>query len=288
MVGLFGLAEVLHVLKEEKPYTIPSDIAGITGKAFNPFPVLKKYYRTIIRSSFIGMGVGLIPGIGESLSCWVAYDAARRSSKEKEKFGTGHYEGVIATETANNSTAGGALIPMLTLGIPGSAPTAILMGAMLLHGLRPGPLLIKDFPGQITYIFLLVILAAILMGIVGLVALKGFVKLLSIDRRILLPIVVVFCVIGCYGAKLLMFDVWVLLFFGVIGALMKANDYPVAPMVLGVILGNLMDNNFRFAFVAAGGSLSRLTYDPISIVLIIVFILSLIYTSKGMKDFAGE
>ena len=229
------------------------------------------------------MGVGLIPGIGESLSCWVAYDAAKRSSKEPKKFGTGHYEGVIATETANNATAGGALIPMLTLGIPGSAPTAILMGAMLLHGLRPGPLLIRDFPGMITYIFLLVVLAAIMMGVVGLVALKGFVKLLSIDRRILLPIVVVFCIIGCYGTKLLMFDVWILLFFGVIGALMKANDYPVAPMVLGVILGNLIDTNFRFAFVAAGGSLSRLTYDPISIVLIILFIVSLIYTSKGMQ-----
>lgn len=283
MVGLFGLAEVFHVLKEEKPYTIPSDLIGMKGKAFNPFPALKKYFRTIIRSSFIGMGVGLIPGIGESLSCWVSYDAARRSSKEKEKFGTGHYEGVIATETANNATAGGALIPMLTLGIPGSAPTAILMGAMLLHGLRPGPLLIKDSPGEITYIFLLVILAAILMGVIGLLALKGFVKLLSIDRRILLPIVIVFCVIGCYGSKLLMFDVWVLLFFGVIGALMKANDYPVAPMVLGVILGTLIDSNFRFAFVASGGSISRLTFDPISIVLIIVFILSLIYTSRGMK-----
>jgi len=288
MVGLFGLAEVLHVLKEEKPYTIPSNIAGIKGKVFNPFPVLRKYFRTIMRSSFIGMGVGLIPGIGESLSCWVSYDAAKRGSKEKEKFGTGHYEGVIATETANNATAGGALIPMLTLGIPGSAPTAILMGAMLLHGLRPGPLLIKDYPGHITYIFLLVILAAILMGIVGLIALKVFVKMLSIDRRILLPIVIVFCAIGCYGEKLLMFDVWVLLFFGVIGALMKANDYPVAPMVLGVILGNLADNSFRFALVSAGGSLSRLTYDPISIVLIIVFILSLIYTSKGMKNYTGK
>jgi len=284
MVGLFGLAEVLHVLKVEKPYTIPKDASATSGKMFNPFPVLKKYFRTIIRSSFIGMGVGLIPGIGESLSCWVSYDAARRGSKEKEMFGKGSYEGVIASETANNATAGGALIPMLTMGIPGSAPTAILMGAMLLHGLRPGPLLIKDFPGEISYIFLLVIFSAVLMGIFGLVAVKGFVKLLSIDRRILLPIVMVFCVIGCFGSKLLFFDVWVLLFFGILGALMKAHDYPVAPMVLGVILGKLIDTNLRFALVASGGSVSKLTFDPISIVLIIVFILSLIYTSKGAKE----
>ncbi len=280
MVGLFGLAEVLHVLKKEKPYMI---VSVPSGKRFNPFPLLKKYFNTIIRSSFIGMGVGLIPGIGESLSCWVSYDTARRRSKEKEKFGKGHYEGVIASETANNATAGGALIPMLTLGIPGSGPTAILMGAMLLHGLRPGPLLMKDFPGEVSYIFLLIILSAVFMGVFGLVALKSFVKLLSIDRRILLPIIVVFCVIGCYGSKLLLFDVWVLLFFGILGALMKANDYPVAPMVLGVILGMLIDTNLRFALVASGGSVAKLTFDPISIVLIIAFILSAIYTLKSVK-----
>ncbi|MDO4330125.1 MAG: tripartite tricarboxylate transporter permease [Lachnospiraceae bacterium] len=243
MIGLFAVAEILKVAADGLPVTQSTALSckmkgfGITMKEF------KEQSWNMVRSALLGIGIGILPGIGGATSNIVAYSVAKQQSKYPEKFGTGIVDGIVATETSNNASIGGALIPLLTLGIPGDTVTAMLLGALTLHGITPGPLLFKN-SGKLVYgIFAAFIIATIMMLIVEYGGIKIFIKVLAVPKYILLPVILILCVVGTYGTNHSMFDVWTSLIFGVIGYFMAEHKFPQAPMILGFVLGPTIEEN---------------------------------------------
>lgn len=281
MIGVFGFSEVLMVMK--KP-----EIKIVSRKIERVIPRLKdiiKYWKTIIRSGFIGTIVGAIPGVGEDIAAWVSYDFAKKASKEKEKYGKGSIEGLIAAETGNNAAVAGAIIPVLSLAVPGSAPAAVLLGAMFIHGIRPGPLLMIENPDFVYQVVAMIFLATCAMFILGLSLIRVFVKILIIPKQKLMPVVFALCVIGSYALSAKMFDILVMTVFGLIGYAMKEMDYPVAPFVLGIILGDLLDNNLRRSLVLTDGNIIPFFTRPISFVFFLFILITIISQMKWFRNF---
>jgi putative tricarboxylic transport membrane protein len=235
------------------------------------------YKRTIARSGIIGTIVGIIPGVGEDIGAWISYAAARRASKERDEFGKGSREGLIAAETGNNAAIPGALIPALTLAVPGSAPAAVLLAAMLIHGIRPGPMIMIESPAFVFQVVWMVVLATVAMGIFGLLLTRPLLTILRIPRERLMPIVFVLCVIGPYAITQRLFDVYVMVFFGILGFILREMKYPMAPLVLGIILGDILDKNLRRALVLSDGDLTPFFMRPISAVLWITTLLVILF-----------
>lgn len=266
MVGVFGFAEIITVMKNPAMEVIDTEIDRVIPR---PKEILK-YWKTILRSGLIGTFVGAIPGVGEDIAAWVSYDVAKRSSREPELFGKGSVEGLIAAETGNNSCVAGAMIPVLSLAIPGSAPAAVLLAAMYIHGVRPGPLIMIESPEFVFQVVAMVLLATVAMFILGLSLVKPLVKVLMIPRQKLMPIVFVLCAIGAYAIQSRIFEIQVMVVFGLIGFLMREMDYPVAPLVLGIILGDILDKNLRRALVLTDGNLIPFFTRPISLVIVLL------------------
>ncbi len=266
MVGVFGFAEIITVMKNPAMEVINTEIDRVIPRPKEIF----KYWKTILRSGLIGTFVGAIPGVGEDIAAWVSYDVAKRSSKEADKFGKGSVEGLIAAETGNNSCVAGAMIPVLSLAIPGSAPAAVLLAAMYIHGVRPGPLIMIESPQFVFQVVAMVLLATVAMFILGLSLVKALVKVLMIPRQKLMPIVFVLCAIGAYAIQSRIFEIQVMVFFGLIGFLLREMDYPVAPLVLGIILGDILDKNLRRALVLTDGDLVPFFTRPISLVIVML------------------
>jgi putative tricarboxylic transport membrane protein len=237
-----------------------------------------------LRSGAIGAGVGAITGVGEDIAAWSAYDVARRTSKNPEAFGKGSYEGVIAAETGNNAAIGGALIPLLTLAVPGSPPTAVLLGALWLHGVRPGPLLSSEFPDFIHQIGAILLLASVAMTICGLLLTRVVARLLSIPRESFMPVIAVLCVIGSYALNFNLLDVWVMLGLGLIYYLMTEMKFPAAPFVLGLVLGPILDENLRRALTVHSGSLLPFVTRPIALLFVIGILLSILTQSRWWRE----
>jgi len=280
MIGVFGFSEVLIVMKQPA-------VEIVSNKIEKVIPNLKditKYWKTIIRSGFIGTIIGAIPGVGEDIGAWVAYDFAKKASKEKEKYGKGSVEGLIAAETGNNAAVAGAIIPVLSLAVPGSAPAAVLLGAMLIHGIRPGPLLMIENPTFIYQVVSMILLATCAMFILGLLLIRVFVKILFIPRQKLMPVVFVLCVIGSYALSAKMFDILVMTVFGLIGYAMKEMDYPVAPLVLGIILGDLLDSNLRRGLILTNGNILPFFTRPISLVFFLFILITILSQMKWFKN----
>ena len=226
----------------------------------------------------IGIGIGILPGVGASTSNIVAWMTARKRSRTPEKFGTGVIDGIVAAESANNGTVGGALIPLFTLGIPGDAATAMLLGGLMLHGLIPGPMLFTRSGEVIFSIFAGLVLANILMLITEFFGIRVFVRLLKVPKRILLPIIIVLCVVGAIGLNNRVFDAMSLIFFGVVGYLFEKFDLPLPPVVLGFILGPMLEVNLRRGIMAAQGSLLPFVTQPISLLFLVATLISIGYT----------
>jgi putative tricarboxylic transport membrane protein len=285
LVGTFGLAEVLSVMKGRA-----AEMATKTVDRVLPSTrTMWHYRRTIVRSGIIGTIVGIIPGVGEDIGAWISYAAARRASKERHLFGKGSREGLIAAETGNNAAIPGALIPALTLAVPGSAPAAVLLAAMLIHGLRPGPMIMIEAPDFVFQVVWMVVLATIAMGIFGILLTRPLLKILQVPRERLMPIVFVLCVIGPYAITQRLFDVYVMVFFGILGFIMREMKYPMAPLVLGIILGDILDKNLRRALVLSDGDLTPFFTRPISAVLWIttalVIVLAMPPVQRAMTRF---
>jgi len=243
MIGVFGFSEVLMVMKQPA-------VKIVSNKIEKVIPSLKditKYWKTIIRSGFIGTIIGAIPGVGEDIGAWVSYDFAKKASKEKEKFGKGSIEGLIAAETGNNAAVAGAIIPVLALAVPGSAATCA-------------------------------------MFILGLSFIRVFVKILIIPRQKLMPVVFALCVIGSYALSAKMFDILVMTVFGIIGYAMKEMDYPVAPLVLGIILGDLLDSNLRRSLILTNGNILPFFTRPISFVFFLFILITILSQMKWFKN----
>lgn len=270
LIGLFGVTEILRVLPQETPYTIPADV----GRVVPPLSTIWKYSRTALRSGLIGTVIGAIPGAGANVASFLSYDIGRRRAKpeEREKWGKGSYEAIICAEVANNANIGGSLLPTLTLGIPGNAAAAAILAALELKAVVVGPTIQTENPGLIYFIYFALIIANFLMYGMAIVLVKPCVKLFSLPRQLLMPLIIPICVMGAFAVNLNYFDVWVALGAGLLGYVMIRFGFPLAPMVLAVILGPLADENLRRAlFIFEDRPLSYvITSHPIGSVLILV------------------
>jgi putative tricarboxylic transport membrane protein len=269
LVGVFGFAEILTVMRDPPAVLATTKIDRVVPR----FRDVWRYRRTIVRSGLIGTGVGIIPGVGEDIGAWVSYAAAKRASREADQFGKGSVEGLTAAETGNNAAIPGAIIPVLTLAIPGSAPAAVLLAAMFIHGIRPGPLIMEEAPQFVYGTVIMLVLATLAMAVLGLLLTRPLLYVLRVPRSIMMPIVFVLCVIGPYAITQRLFDVWVMVGFGLLGFVLREMKYPMAPLVLGVILGDILDKNLRRALTLSDGDLTPFFTRPISAVLWIVTLL---------------
>ena len=288
MVGLFAVGEIIGAAEtsrhnKEEMMAQPS-MKGIKGFGFS----MKEFFSqglNALRSALIGMGIGILPGIGGGTSNVLAYTVAKNNDKHPEEFGTGRIDGVVASETANNATIGGAMVPLLTLGIPGDTTTAMLLGALTLHGLTPGPLLFQNQASIVYGIFAAMLVCSLIMLFMEFFGLRVFVKLLSIPKYILLPCVFVLCVIGAYALKNNMSQVIACLIFGGIGFAFKKFDVPTTPFILGFILGPLAEVNYRRGMIRNNGSFVPFLTSPISAVFLGIAILVLVmYALKPLRD----
>lgn len=238
---------------------------------------VKTTFPTVLRSSVIGTVVGAIPGTGGDIASWVSYNEAKRWSKHPEEFGNGTPEGIAAPEAANNAISGGALIPLLTLGIPGDAGTAVMLSALMMQGVVPGPTLFTDQTGTVYTIIVGLFFANICMCLLGYGAIRGFAKIGNVPNTYLTPIVFVFCVVGTFALNNNILDIFMMMFFGAVAYFLIKCDFPMPPVILGLILGNLAEKNLQRALTLSNGSLSIFFTRPIACVLIIASLISLLW-----------
>ncbi|MCP4314899.1 MAG: transporter [Hyphomicrobiales bacterium] len=263
MVGAFGLAEILIVMRQANYEVVRGGIDSVFSGIRNAL----RFRVTAVRSGLIGTFMGLIPGVGEDMGAWASYAAARMRSTRKDEFGKGSVEGLLAAETGNNAAVPGALIPVLTLAVPGSAPAAVLLAAMIIHGVRPGPLIMIESPEFVYQVVAMVFMATTAMAVLGLALTRPLLLVLRIRREVLMPIIFVLCTVGAFAIASRVFDVWVMLFFGLAGFVMREMKYPMAPLILGIVLGDILDKNLRRGLVLTDGDLTPFFTRPISLIL---------------------
>lgn len=276
IIGAFAVSEVLSRAESgmKKSEVLSTKISTI-------LPRIKEIIRMkwlILRSALIGTWIGILPGVGATTAAFVGYAEAVRWSKHPEKFGTGIPEGIAAPETANNAATGGAMVPLLTLGIPGSATTAVIIGGFLVHGLQPGPMLFINQPKLMYSIFLAMLLANFLMLFAGLGVAKVFSNFRRIRYSILGPCIFIFAAIGSYGIRNDPVDLWIMFFFGVIGYFMKKYNYPIAPMIIGLVLGNLTEISLRRGLRMLDYDLSAFLFRPIAGIILAIAVISILYS----------
>ena len=243
---------------------------------FPSFSDIKIVWKDIAKSSVLGTFIGAIPGAGSDIAAFVGYSEAKRRSKNPEKFGNGAIEGVAAAESANNACTGGAMIPMLSLGIPGDAVTAILLGAFVIQGFQPGPMMYQDHLDVVYTVFSSMMVANIALLIVGLIGIRLFARTITVRKSILLPAIFVLSIVGAYSMRNSMFDIWVALFFGVLGYFLQRYRFPVSPILLALILGPMAESNLRRAFIIADDSMISVLTRPITATLLTLGIIALV------------
>lgn len=274
LIGLFSIPQAIRLI--EKDEKAAKAISSFTDRMLPTIKEFKSIIVTILRSSVIGIFTGIIPGTGGDTACWFGYNEAKRFSKDKDKFGTGIPEGVAASEAANNAVVGGALIPTITLGIPGSSATAILMGGLMVHGIMPGPTLMKDH-ADITYTLIwAVLLSNVFMFIEGLLFTRASIVVTRVKNKVLAPVIVILCVIGSFAINNSMFDVLMMFGFGILGYVMDKLGMQTAPMVVGLILGNMLDSSLFQSLAISHGSWWIFVTNPISAVLLLIALLSIL------------
>lgn len=265
LIGAFGVPQIMHVLRQRMAPVKPQDVRRIVPE----FGTLLKSGKNIARSSLIGVGIGALPGVGEDVAAWVSYGAAKAAASNPEDFGKGEPQGVIACETANNACIGGALIPLLTLGIPGSPPAAMLLGALLLHNVNPGPMLPLEKPDFLLLVTAVMMLASVSMWLSGMLLARLVIKVLQIPVTLFLPIVAVLCVIGSYALGLNLWNLYLMVPIGVASYFLTEMKYPVAPLVIGFILGGMADENMRRALMVSQGDVTPFFTRPVCVLLIV-------------------
>ena len=284
LIGLFAVSEIL--INAEKKI---KDNKSTRLKKISYRVKFSEYFAqkwNFLRSTLLGLGIGILPGIGGGTANIIAYATTKNLSKNPEEFGKGTPAGVVASESSNNAAIGGALVPLISLGIPGDTVTAMLLGGLVLHGLQPGPMLIQNSGDVVFGIFAALLIANILMALFLFLGMRGFVRLLSIPQAILLPIILALCVVGAFGVNNRLFDVGALFFFGVIGYLMIKVKIPLTPLVLGFILGPILETNLRRGLMLSEGSFTPFLTEPIAagFLLLTVFSIAMkIYSSRKKK-----
>jgi putative tricarboxylic transport membrane protein len=252
MIGAFAVSELLRTATAMDE--VGSLVQEKVGALFRGIgTVARQYWRNFLRGSLVGTAIGALPGAGADIAAWVSYAMAKRFSKTPEKFGTGHVEGVVESTSANNAALGGAWVPALVFGIPGDSITAIVIGVLYMKNMNPGPTVFLQNPQFIYAVFIIFIIANLLMLPLGWAAIRGAGKLLRSPRRLLVPVILLFCIVGAFAITNSAYGIVVMLAFGVIGWLMEENGIPVAPLVLGIVLGELLEQSFMTSMIKADG-----------------------------------
>jgi putative tricarboxylic transport membrane protein len=275
MVGLFAVSELLV-----KIYSGPSskEIEAIAYKKENlPVKDFFSHIMLLIKSSTIGSFIGAVPGTGASIAAFMSYNTARQSSKTPELFGTGHIEGILAPESANNAVTGSAMIPLLTLGIPGDTVTAILIGALMMQGIVPGPRLFVEQQGWVYSIMIGLFFVNIFMFIQGKIFIKGFVQITRVSQEILIPVLLVLCVIGAFASNNTVTDVYIMIIFGLFGYFLRRFEFPLTPMVIALVLGPLAEENLRRALILSEGDFTTFFVRPISAIFLFISVSTLLW-----------
>lgn len=286
LIGLFAISEVFVMIEKMQPLEkfkkkISSELVSLRE--------FKSLIKPILLGSTIGTYVGILPGAGATIATFVAYGEAKRFSKHPEKFGTGILEGVAAPESANNASVGGALIPTLTLGVPGSGSTAILLGALMIHGLTPGPLLYVKHPEVIYAVYASLLIGNVLMFIFGFFGTRLWIAVVSCPKQVLAPAILAICTIGAYSLHNSLLEVWLMFGFGVLGYVMHKINFPTAPMVLALVLGYMIETQFRRSLILSNGSYEIFFTRPITVFLLAMAVASIIYTVyRGSEKLKGE
>ncbi len=274
LIGLFALPEIMRDIER---IHVPTE--KISTRLTNIFPKLrelKQWKGNFLRSAITGTWIGLLPGIGGAAAGIIAYGQAKQASKHPERFGTGIPEGIVAAETANNATVGGALIPLFTMGIPGSAVDAVLLGGLMIHNLQPGPLLFQNNPDVVYTCFVSFVLANLFLPLIIFGGIRGIIKTLEIPKYIIHPCILVFCVVGTFAFNNRMFDVWSLIIFGLIGYLFEKYGYNLQPFILGIILGPIAEKELRVGLMASDGNFMPIITRPFSALFLAIAIASLV------------
>lgn len=263
MIGMFALSQVIrYAVSHDSPL---QPLKQGIGRIFQgQWALMKQYRLPVLRGSVLGTVVGALPGTGADIAAWISYGLSKRFSKTPEKFGTGHIEGIIESGAANNSALASAWIPALVFGIPGDSITAIVIGVLYLKGMNPGPTIFIENPQYIYAVFIVFFLANLLMIPLGWLAIKAAKNVLRVPRSVLMPIILLFCVVGSFAINNSVFDVGVMIAFGLIGYSMEANDFPIAPTILGLVLGGMLEQNFVTSMIKADGQLSAFFVRPIA------------------------
>jgi len=280
LIGAFGIPQIIQVLKDQFQIGETQKFQRILPE----FGTIARNIPKIIRSALIGVGIGAVPGIGEDIAAWVSYGAAKNTSKHPERFGKGEITAVLSSEVANNACVGGAMIPLLNLGIPGSPPAAMLLGALMLHGVTPGPMITFEHPKFIMEVAAILLLASLSMWVVGMLLAKQVVKVLRIPTQIFMPIIGVLCVIGSYSLGINIWNLYLMLPVGIISYFLIEMGYPIAPLVIGVILGPMADENLRRALMVSQGSFLPIFQRPVSIILFLIIVWTVVSQFRVFRN----
>ncbi|HZY18136.1 MAG TPA: tripartite tricarboxylate transporter permease [Ramlibacter sp.] len=269
MIGMFAISEVIRYMVDTSP---PAEL--VVEKVGNvlkgQWELARRYPVQILRGSTLGTAVGALPGAGADIAAWMSYAMSKKFSKEPQKFGTGHIEGIVESGSANNSALAGAWIPALVFGIPGDSITAIVIGVLYMKNMNPGPTLFTTNPQNIYAVFLLFILANLLMIPLGLLCIKAARRILKVPRNILMPLILLFCIVGTFAINNSLFEVSVMLVAGLVAYLLEANRFPIAPAILGVVLGGMLEENFITSMIKSDGNLLAFLTRPLAAGLAVV------------------
>lgn len=272
MIGMFAISEVLrYVASTRKALPVPQQPVGSVFSGLGP--ILRKYKMNIVQGSGLGAIIGILPGAGADIAAWVSYALAKKRSKEPEKFGTGHPEGLVAAGAANNASVAGAWVPAIVFGIPGDSITAIVIGVLYMKGMNPGPMVFVQSPELIYAVFIAFFIANLALLPLGFAAIKMSRQILKVPQRILMPIILMFCMVGAFAINNTVFGITVMLVLGIMAYVMEENGFPVAPAILGIVLGAMIEDNFMNSMIKADGSLSGFFSRPIAATLGVLTIL---------------
>ena len=266
MIGMFAISEIIRYVVDTSP---PAEmvVEQVGNVLKGQWALARKYPVQILRGSALGTAVGALPGAGADIAAWMSYGVSKKFSKEPEKFGTGHVEGIVESGAANNSALAGAWIPALVFGIPGDSITAIVIGVLYMKNMNPGPSLFTNNPQNIYAVFLIFIIANIIMIPLGILCIKVARRILKVPRNILMPVILMFCVVGTFAINNDLFSVGVMLVAGLLAYVFEDNDFPIAPAILGVVLGSMLEENFITSMIKSDGNLGAFFSRPIAAVL---------------------
>jgi len=266
MIGMFAISEIIRYVVDTSP---PAEmvVEQVGNVLKGQWALARKYPIQILRGSALGTAVGALPGAGADIAAWMSYGMSKKFSKEPEKFGTGHVEGIVESGAANNSALAGAWIPALVFGIPGDSITAIVIGVLYMKNMNPGPSLFTNNPQNIYAVFLIFIIANIIMIPLGILCIKVARRILKVPRNILMPVILMFCVVGTFAINNDLFSIGVMLVAGLLAYVFEDNDFPIAPSILGVVLGSMLEENFITSMIKSDGNLGAFFSRPIAAVL---------------------